>query len=127
MNTTDRSTGSIDYAVRRRFAFITLKSNKKVIEDFYKDDEETKAKAVEYFNKVDKFIRDNKFGDADFDDLMVGHSYFMAKDILSLEDKMKYEVKPLLLEYLNDGLLTDQQLILKEDDWLSKIKLDENE
>ena len=58
---------------------------------------------------------------------MVGHSYFMAKDILSLEDKMKYEVKPLLLEYLNDGLLTDQQLILKEDDWLSKIKLDENE
>lgn len=127
MNTTDRSTGSIDYAVRRRFAFITLKSNKKVIEDFYKNDEETKAKAVEYFNKVDKFIRDNKFGDADFDDLMVGHSYFMAKDILSLEDKMKYEVKPLLLEYLKDGLLTDQQLILKEDDWLSKIKLDENE
>ena len=127
MNTTDRSTGSIDYAVRRRFAFITLKSNKKVVEDFYKNDAEIKAKAVEYFNKVDKFIRNNKFGDADFDDLMVGHCYFMAKDILSLEDKMKYEVKPLLLEYLKDGLLTDREEILKEDDWLSKINLDEDE
>ena len=51
----------------------------------------------------------------------------MAKDILSLEDKMKYEVRPLLLEYLKDGLLTDREEILKEDDWLSKINLDEDE
>ena len=36
MNTTDRSVGTIDYAVRRRFAFITLKSEKSAIEKFVK-------------------------------------------------------------------------------------------
>ena len=33
MNTTDRSTGTIDYAVRRRFAFVTLESKADVIEN----------------------------------------------------------------------------------------------
>ena len=32
MNTTDRSVGNIDYAVRRRFAFVTLESKEEVIE-----------------------------------------------------------------------------------------------
>ena len=36
---------------------------------------------------------------------MVGHSYFMAKDIDSLRLKWDYEVIPLLKEYVNDGLL----------------------
>ena len=31
MNTTDRSTGTLDYAIRRRFAFVTLKSDPNVI------------------------------------------------------------------------------------------------
>lgn len=105
MNTTDRSTGSIDYAVRRRFAFITLKSDRGVVEAYYKGNEETKAKALSYFDEVKKFIEDNKMSDVDFEDLMVGHSYFMADNAIELEDKMEYEVKPLLLEYYKDGLL----------------------
>lgn len=105
MNTTDRSTGSIDYAVRRRFAFITLKSDRNVVEKFYKGNEETGAKALNYFDDVKKFIEENKMNDVDFEDLMVGHSYFMADNAIELEDKMEYEVKPLLLEYYKDGLL----------------------
>lgn len=105
MNTTDRSTGSIDYAVRRRFAFITLKSDRNVVEEFYKGNEETGTKALNYFDDVKKFIEENKMNDVDFEDLMVGHSYFMADNTIELEDKMEYEVKPLLLEYYKDGLL----------------------
>ena len=36
---------------------------------------------------------------------MVGHSYFMAKTKSELDSKLEYEVKPLLLEYLRDGIL----------------------
>jgi len=38
MNTTDRSTGTIDYAVRRRFAFVTLESSAEIIKKWYDDE-----------------------------------------------------------------------------------------
>lgn len=108
MNTTDRSVGSIDYAVRRRFAFVTLKADESAIENYYKGkDESLKNKAIELFGKVRDFLsnRDNRSNDMEFDDLMVGHSYFMAESLNELELKWKYEVIPLLKEYQKDGLL----------------------
>ena len=39
------------------------------------------------------------------DDLMVGHSYFMAESEDELHDKMEYEIIPLINEYINDGIL----------------------
>ncbi|MFC1237816.1 McrB family protein [Treponema vincentii] len=109
MNTTDRSVGTIDYAVRRRFAFITLKSEKSAIEKFYDNvpngtDAVLKNKALELFNTVKTFIKENKI-EQDFDDLMPGHSYFMAKSATELKQKFTYEVLPLLHEYHKDGLL----------------------
>lgn len=109
MNTTDRSVGTIDYAVRRRFAFITLKSEKSAIEKFYDNvssgtDAVLKNKALELFSLVKHFIEENKI-EEDFDDLMPGHSYFMAKSDAELEQKFIYEVLPLLHEYHKDGLL----------------------
>ena len=109
MNTTDRSVGTIDYAVRRRFAFITLKSEKAAIEKFYDNvpsgtDAVLKNKALELFSSVKHFIEENKT-EEDFDDLMPGHSYFMAKSDTELEQKFIYEVLPLLYEYHKDGLL----------------------
>lgn len=109
MNTTDRSVGTIDYAVRRRFAFITLKSEKSAIEKFYDNvpggtDAALKNKALELFSSVKRFIEENKI-EEDFDDLMPGHSYFMAKSDTELEQKFTYEVLPLLYEYHKDGLL----------------------
>ena len=108
MNTTDRSVGSIDYAVRRRFAFVTLKADESAIENYYKGkDESLKNKAIELFGKVRDFLsnKDNRSNDMEFDDLMVGHSYFMAESLNELELKWKYEVIPLLKEYQKDGLL----------------------
>ena len=109
MNTTDRSVGTIDYAVRRRFAFITLKSEKSAIEKFYDNvssgtDAVLKNKALELFSSVKRFIEENKI-EENFDDLMPGHSYFMAKSDAELEQKFIYEVLPLLHEYHKDGLL----------------------
>lgn len=108
MNTTDRSVGSIDYAVRRRFAFVTLKADENAIENYYKGkDASLKNKAIELFGKVEVFLRnkDNRSNDMEFDDLMVGHSYFMAETLNELKLKWEYEVIPLLKEYQKDGLL----------------------
>ena len=106
MNTTDRSVGSIDYAVRRRFAFYTLKANKDALESYYNDKASAlKQKAIILYGTVEKFIKDNQCSGIDFNDLMVGHSYFMAKDFDELNLKWDYEVIPLLEEYKKDGLL----------------------
>lgn len=109
MNTTDRSTGTIDYALRRRFAFITIKSQKSVIKKYYSDanNEELGTVALSLFEDIKKFIENPKHlcGDMSIDDLMVGHSYFMAESEDELHDKMEYEIIPLINEYINDGIL----------------------
>ena len=104
MNTTDRSTGTIDYALRRRFAFVTLKSDKSVIEKHYTEST-PKSQALALFDNIEKFIEEKQCGDLGIDDLMVGHSYFMSASKEELEDKMEYEVLPLIAEYINDGIL----------------------
>lgn len=103
MNTTDRSVGTIDYALRRRFAFLTVKANESIVSI---QGGEVGKKAVEYFKKVYEHLKKYPSGDIDLDDLMIGHSYFMADTITSLELKWKYEVLPLLEEYYKDGLIS---------------------
>lgn len=106
MNTTDRSTGTIDYALRRRFAFVPLKSNSSVIEKHYSEREPTlKDQVLDLFDNIEKFIEEKRCGDLGIDDLMVGHSYFMSDSEEELKDKMEYEVLPLIAEYINDGIL----------------------
>ena len=98
MNTTDRSVGNIDYAVRRRFAFATLKADKELVK------QNSIPLAVELFGAVESFIKRHQI-DMDFEDLMVGHSYFFAKDENELELKWQYEILPLLNEYIKDGIV----------------------
>jgi len=52
MNTTDRSVGGIDYAVRRRFAFYTISSQWSVVDSYYGNEKEEKQKAQVLFNAV---------------------------------------------------------------------------
>lgn len=122
MNTTDRSVGNIDYAVRRRFAFVTLESKKEVIEEHYKNDESLKNKALGLFNSVKSFLEKHKF-DMDIADLMVGHSYFLADDDNELKLKLEYEIIPLIREYSNDGIVNVKKDELKKafDDWKAAI------
>lgn len=121
MNTADRSVGYLDYAIRRRFAFVTLKADRKVIECHY-EDKNLKQKALDYFDRVASLLEVST--DVNKDDIMIGHSYFLARDEEELLNKINYEVRPLLMEYLNDGLI---QLRKDDDRYQTLMHLGEEE
>ena len=116
MNTADRSVGHIDYAIRRRFAFVDVLPSKAPVHQV----------AQQLFKKVSELFIKNYDGldwqkpkpeksihlAPDFrpEDVWLGHSYFItdapddkARDILTL--KRDYEILPILKEYLRDGIL----------------------
>ena len=99
MNTADRSVGHIDYAIRRRFAFVNILPDEMVIEN-------PKAKAL--FNEVCSLFT-QEFLSPDFkeNDVKIGHSYFLAKSDEELQMKLDFEIKPILREYLKDGILLE--------------------
>ena len=106
MNTTDRSVGSLDYALRRRFAFITIKAERSVVEEYYQriGKEELGNIACDRFDEVKAFL-ENCSSDMDIEDLMVGHSFFMAPDEDAFNLKWNFEILPLLDEYFKDGII----------------------
>jgi DNA polymerase III delta prime subunit len=96
MNTADRSVGHIDYAIRRRFAFVDVLPDENVIEH---------EAAKKLFNSI-KSLFSPEFLSSDFKekDVMIGHSYFLVKDDNEMRIKLEYEIKPILREYLKDGI-----------------------
>lgn len=107
MNTADRSLAMVDYALRRRFAFVTLKPE--IASAKFRD--HLKACLVPD-NIADAIItgvsRLNDKIENDAGDLgtgyCIGHSYFcppsdMASASEWLESVLEYEIKPLLSEY----------------------------
>ena len=107
MNTADRSLGYIDYAVRRRFAFMTLESQSDVIRDYYHNEGELMEKEISLFTSVRDLIKDNLNSDFDLKDIMIGHSYFLAKSGDEYKLNLEYKIRPLLEEYLRDGIIVD--------------------
>ncbi len=99
MNTADRSVGHIDYAIKRRFAFIDMLPKREVIENEV-------AKAL--FDLVNVLF-EKTYLSPDFEkkDVQLGHSYFLAKDHNELRLKLNYEIIPILNEYVKDGLLLE--------------------
>jgi len=108
MNTADRSVGHIDYAIKRRFAFIDLLPNETVIKN-------EKAKLL--FQKVAALFVKSEDGeqvnsdylasDFDFKEVQLGHSYFIVENEKELEIRLNYEIIPILKEYVKDGLLLE--------------------
>ncbi len=98
MNTADRSVGHIDYAIRRRFAFVDVQPNETIIEN---------QKAKSLFKDVDSLFKEHLSPDFQKDDVMIGHSYFLVQDDNKLKIKLDYEIKPILKEYLKDGILLE--------------------
>lgn len=107
MNTADRTIAILDFAIRRRFAFIDIWPSGKELEKILEEkevDEDTKKLSLHCYNMVQdiffKFATDEELH------LQPGHTYFIVKSIDELNNKLKYEIAPLLQEYLNEGRLS---------------------
>lgn len=109
MNTADRSLGQLDYALRRRFAFYPLKASRETLETYYANKAPLLgAKALDLFDQVKGLFIPGQTLCRDFDaeDVMIGHSYFMAETEEALQFKARFELEPILEEYRKDGILT---------------------
>ena len=103
MNTADRSTRSLDIAMRRRFSFFELLPDVEILKKFYADSSNTNNLGQELF---DGFESLNSKLRADLDKhFMVGHSYFMepTMNVQRLRNIWNQEVFPLIEEYFFDN------------------------
>lgn len=105
MNTTDRSIGMIDLALRRRFLFVRVKSRRKVIEDHYGENTSLGSRALDLYDKVGELVRKHLSSEFNLEDIMPGHSYFLASDEEEFNLRVRTGLLPLLREYAADGIL----------------------
>ena len=98
MNTADRSVGHIDYAIRRRFAFVDVlpKDLTNELGDNF---------ATKLYGEVSKLFEGNTLS-PEFrkEEVQLGHSYFITEQT-PIAIRWEYEIKPILLEYVKDGIL----------------------
>ena len=100
MNTADRSIGHIDYAIRRRFAFVNVLPKDLTSELGDQFDSVLFAKVTDLFNT-------NLSPEFKKEDIQLGHSYFITKNT-PIDIRWEYEIKPILLEYVKDGILVGE-------------------
>ncbi|WP_291135342.1 AAA family ATPase [Flavobacterium sp. UBA7663] len=113
MNTADRSVGHIDYAIRRRFAFVdVLPENlkeKQGLENFHEV----------LFLEVEKLFKEHTSPEFEVKDVQLGHSYFIDKSNeengAGMDIRFEYEIKPILLEYVKDGVLIGKGKDIKKE------------
>lgn len=113
MNTADRSVGHIDYAIRRRFAFVdVLPENlkeKQGLENFHEA----------LFLAVEKLFKEHISPEFEVHDVQLGHSYFIDKSDedngVGMDIRFDYEIKPILLEYVKDGVLIGKGKDIKKE------------
>lgn len=109
MNSADRSIGHLDYAVRRRFAFVDLLPNQSAIEHYENfENNNVKEAALQKYEMVRSLFEGNRSGltgDYQARDVQPGHSYFLVQTIQELNLNLKYQIAPLLREYIADGVL----------------------
>lgn len=128
MNTADRSLGSLDYAIRRRFAFISERPIglagdrfnaelfEKVSRLFVKNFDAYKASGWDATMRL--LPADTLCDEYKPEDVWIGHSYFLMRDeegVDNSRERILYELIPLLEEYVRDGVLTaDAQAVIDE-------------
>ena len=100
MNTADRSVGHIDYAIRRRFAFVNI-----LPKDLTNELGDQFESAL--FAKVTNLFNTNLSSEFKKEEVQLGHSYFITKNT-PIDIRWEYEIKPILLEYVKDGILVGE-------------------
>ena len=111
MNTADRSIAAIDIAVRRRFAFVDLWPDIAVVA------RQSIPLATEAFGRLlDIFAQ---YAPDDALVMVPGHAYFLADSEQELMNRLNYELRPLLQDYLREGRLGSCEAELRGYlDWL---------
>ena len=95
MNTADRSIALVDHALRRRFAFISLRPQYHALEKFHKKNGFDAANLVKVLKRLNFTIDDPHYE--------VGITFFLMKDLNDhLEDIWRMEIEPYLEEYFFD-------------------------
>lgn len=97
MNTADRSIALVDVAIRRRFAFVDMWPSHEVVGQFGCD------LSQRMFRRTLSLFVEHATEDAMV--LVPGHSYFLARDEEEAARKLKFELVPLLKEYLAQGFV----------------------
>lgn len=105
MNTADRSVGHIDYAIRRRFAFVD------VLPKDLSNEEGIDFDSI-LFHQVASLFDTNLSTEFEKKDVQLGHSYFIDKTAEggAMHVRLQYEIKPILLEYVRDGVLIGEDI-----------------
>jgi hypothetical protein len=103
LNTADRSIANIDYAIRRRFDFITLAPDRSVVERAHSASA-IRDGALALFDAVERMFES-------MPEIAVGHSYFLATDADAFARTVVFQVLPLLAEYRVEGLLGDADAV----------------
>ena len=96
MNTADRSIALVDFALRRRFAFLPLWPEMQVLRNYHEDTGHDVDGLIDVVNEINEEIGDRNFH--------LGITYFLDEDLDdTIEDIWKLEVKPYLDEYFFDS------------------------
>jgi len=93
MNTADRSLAVVDFALRRRFAWYTLKPKAIKSKQFFNED----------FSKIQEIF--DWYASSTELSLQPGQGYFIADSEDEMKNRIRYEIFPLIKEYLQEGLL----------------------
>lgn len=109
MNTADRSLAVVDFALRRRFAWYS--KTPKIIDGTSKRLENVSVNKIaeeEFFFKEDFAVIEeifNWYASSPELSLQPGEGYFIANSEDEMKNRIRYEIFPLIKEYLQEGLL----------------------
>ena len=95
----------MDYALRRRFAFFKVWPKKLNVPGFNsKLFEEVSSLFV---SNLEAPFEPSQYLSPEYDplDVWIGHSYFIETKEMPIAERFKYEILPILEEYLADGIL----------------------
>jgi DNA polymerase III delta prime subunit len=93
MNTADRSLAVVDFALRRRFAWYSLVPKLINSKQFYQDD----------FSRIHEIF--DWYANSNELSLQPGQGYFISSSPEEMDNRIKYEIFPLIKEYIEEGLI----------------------